>query len=265
MERRIACLPAPPTDLLTDASLFLDFDGTLVNIAARPEAVVVEPSLTALLGELAFDFGERLAIVSGRSLAQLDSLLGPVASRIAMSASHGIEYRADGYLVQPLRPASLDIVADAFRCTAATYAGAQVEEKSFGVALHYRQAANLKRLAPIIASGLAEALGLTLQIGKSVVEVRVPGGNKGSAVRHHMGSIGMRGSRPIFIGDDLTDEAGFKAARELGGLGILVGRRRPTAASFGLPDPSSVRRWLRGALKADGALHEARSVRPSWR
>ncbi|WP_235538664.1 trehalose-phosphatase [Sphingomonas sp. Root710] len=244
--------------MLTDASLFLDFDGTLVDIAMRPEAVIVEPGLTALLRELARSFEGRLAIVSGRSLAQLDSLLGPIAGQIAISASHGIEHRTDGHLVQPDRPASLDVVAEAFHCAAASHAGALVEEKSLGVALHYRSAPGLRRLAPIIASGLATALGLTLQMGKSVVEVRAPGGNKGSAVRRYMDSGDMRGSRPIFIGDDLTDEAGFKAARELGGLGILVGGCRATAASFGLPHPLSVRRWLQCAPKAGRARHAGR-------
>jgi trehalose 6-phosphate phosphatase len=229
---------------LNDASLFLDFDGTLVDLVDRPDAVVVEPALGELLAQLVRNLDGRLAIVSGRSLAQLDAMLGPVAREIRISASHGTEHRVRGRLSQPRRPASLDIVADAFRSTAASYAGALVEEKSFGVALHYRRTPDLKRLAPVIASGLAEALGLTLQLGKGVVEVRVRGGNKGSAVRRHMEGAPMTRSRPIFIGDDLTDESGFKAVKEYGGAGILVGRYRRTAASFGLSDPKAVRDWL---------------------
>lgn len=238
-------LPHPSTDILANASLFLDFDGTLVDIADRPDGVVVDPDIPYLLWLLYERHDGRIALVSGRSLAQLDALLGPVASMILISASHGSEHRWDGFHAVPERPSSLDIVAEAFTNTAASYPGAFVEDKSFGVALHYRLAPALDELALLIAGGLAESLGLTLQHGKMVVEVRIPGGDKGAAIRRLMQRSSMQGTHPIFLGDDLTDEPGFAAAFELGGTGILVGDgRQSTSARYALPDPASVRSWL---------------------
>lgn len=237
-------LPAPPPTLLASASLFLDFDGTLVDLADRPDTVAVDPGLTALLADLADRLGGRVAIVSGRSIDQLDALLGPVARTLALSGSHGCEHRWHGVTDQPERPDSLTHVAEAMHAAAASRDGVIVEEKSFGVALHYRLAPGFAAEALTLAEQLAPRYGLAIQHGKMMVELRLPGSDKGMAVARLMQRPDMAGTTPIFIGDDLTDEPAFVAARDAGGHAILVGDARATAADYGLPDPAAVRAWL---------------------
>jgi len=237
-------LPAPPPTLLASASLFLDFDGTLVDLADRPDTVEVDTGLTALLADLADRLGGRVAIVSGRSIDQLDALLGPVARTLALSGSHGCEHRWHGVTEQPERPDSLTQVAEAMHAAAASCDGVIVEEKSFGVALHYRLAPGFAAEALALAEQLAPLYGLAIQHGKMMVELRLPGSDKGMAVARLMQRPDMAGTTPIFIGDDLTDEPAFVAARDAGGHAILVGDARATAADYGLPDPAAVRAWL---------------------
>ncbi|MDF0489810.1 trehalose-phosphatase [Sphingomonas sp. H39-1-10] len=237
-------LPAPPPTLLESASLFLDFDGTLVDLADRPDGVSVDAGLTDLLAGLARRLDGRVAIVSGRSLAQLDALLGPVARTLALSGSHGCEHRWHGATARPERPDSLDHVAEAMHAAAAGQDGVIVEEKSFGVALHYRLAPGFGAEALSLAERLAAHHDLAIQHGKMMIELRVPGSDKGVAVARLMERPDMAGTRPIFIGDDLTDEPAFVAARDSGGHAILVGEPRASAADYGLPDPAAVRAWL---------------------
>jgi trehalose 6-phosphate phosphatase len=239
-------LPPPPRNLFRQASLFMDFDGTLVEIVERPDAVVVDAALISLLANLRLAFEDRLAIVSGRSLAQLDTMLGPLAEALALSGSHGNEHRWRGVTAHPVRPAALDAAVDALTDFAAAHPGALVEIKSYSVALHYRQAPSIGAPAQAIAARLAAEHELSLECGKMVVELRVAGGDKGVAVRRLMARPPMAGTLPLFLGDDLTDEAGFEAARALGGMGILVGEPRSTAAEFGLPDVAAARAWLAG-------------------
>lgn len=241
-------LPPPPATLLEGASLFMDFDGTLVEIVDRPDAVRVDDALRELLSALGAVLPGRMAIVSGRSLAQLDAMLGPIAQTMALSGSHGNEHRWNGITAHPIRPVALDPVADALQAFAAAHPGALVETKSYSVALHYRQAPSIEASAQIVAQRLADEHGLGLEHGKMVVELRVTGGDKGVAVRRLMARAPMAGSRPLFVGDDLTDECGFETVRALGGVGILVGEPRMTAAQFGLPSVAAVRHWLAGRL-----------------
>lgn len=241
-------LEFPPPGILDGSSLFLDFDGTVVELAERPDGVVVNSSLTSLLERLNDRLEGRMAIVSGRSLDQLDQLLGPIAQSIACTGSHGCEHRWPGLDSRPVRPASLDLAASNLHRFAKANPGSVVEEKSFGVALHYRGRPDVERDALELASKVANDLGLYLQLGKMMAELRLPGGGKGSAIRQMMTRQPMLGTHPLFFGDDQTDEPGFVVAAELGGAGILVGEPRQTAARFGLRDPSAVRGWLAGAL-----------------
>lgn len=241
-------LPFPPTDLLRGASLLIDFDGTLVDLVDRPDDVFADAPLRQLLSRLA-DRGEGgVAIVSGRSIAQLDKMLGPIAHAIGLSGSHGSELRSRGVSLQPERPAALDVAAERFQDFATRHPGVLVEIKSFGTALHFRQAPEVEAKARAFAADIGTLLGLALQPGNMMVELRVPGSDKGVAVRRLMEAPPMAGTRPIFIGDDLTDEPGFVAAKDLGGVGILVGKRRSTEAGYGLPDTAAVRTWLESAL-----------------
>lgn len=237
-------LPAPPADLLHGTSLFLDLDGTLLELVDRPGDVMADAGLRALLERLAARLEGRLAIVSGRSLAQIDAMLGPIAQRVALSGSHGGEHRFGATELRPERPAALDEVASRFRNFAQNWDDVLVEEKSFGVALHYRMEPEAGEAAMAIAQTLGDTHALKVQHGKMMVELRLPGGDKGASVRLMMDRLPMAGTLPVFIGDDLTDEPGFIAAQDLGGIGILVGDRLPTQARFALPDPAAVRAWL---------------------
>lgn len=189
-----------------------------------------------------------MAIISGRSLDQLDAILGPLARRIACSGSHGCEHRWRGISARPHRPEALDRIAGGLRQFAQSHPGVLVEEKSFGVALHYRLRPEAEQEALRLAWNAARESGLYLQAGKMVVELRVPGGDKGVAVRQMMNQPAMAGTVPVFLGDDRTDEAGFAAAIDLGGVGIFVGEPRETAASYRLDNPAAVRGWLSGAI-----------------
>ena len=242
-----ASLSRPPKPDLTSIDLFLDFDGTLVDLIDRPDEVIADPELRDLLDRLNARLNGRLAVISGRSRAQLDTILGPVAQSIALSGSHGSEHRWDGVSAQPRRPSALDEAAVRLRPFVDGHPGMLLEEKTFGVALHYRQCPDAERLALEQAGNLAAELDLHLQNGKMMVELRAPG-DKGLAVRQLMRQPFMQGSVPIFVGDDRTDEAAFEAVAELGGHGILVGPAHKTAAAFRLRDPAAVRAWLQEAL-----------------
>jgi trehalose 6-phosphate phosphatase len=237
-------LPYPSVSILHGASLFLDFDGTLVDFAERPDAVFVEPELRDLLRRLGERLEGRIALISGRSIAQIDTLLGPDMAGLAISGSHGSEHRWEGISVRPVRPPALDQVAGAFHNFSAHHPGTLAEIKSFGVALHYRMAPLCEAEARRLARELADETGLAVQNGDLVVELRMPGSDKGTAVRWLMDQPPMRGTRPVFLGDDLTDEAAFEAAKTLGGVAVLVGPYRSTAATFNLSGPDAVRRWL---------------------
>lgn len=210
--------------------------------------MVADEALRALLLHLDDRLDHRLAIISGRSLEQLDRILGPIARTIALSGSHGSEHRWQGISAHPVRPAVLDEAAQRLRPFADARSGMILEEKSYGVALHFRQCPEQEEEALKMAWSVASELDLHLQDGKMMIELRIPGPDKGVAVRRLMGRPPMLGTIPYFVGDDHTDEPGFAAAVALGGGGILVGPPRTTAARFRLEDPAAVRSWLGGML-----------------
>lgn len=236
---------APPPPLSRAASLFLDLDGTLVNLIDRPEDVRSDPELDDILVRVGHALDGRVAIVSGRSLAQLDLILGPVAETLVLSGSHGCEFRIDGKVHSPHRDDNLNKATERFRQFAGISPLVLLEEKSFGVALHYRMLPEVEPEARKLASQLAQELGLYVQIGKMMVELRPYGYSKGDAIRHLIKEPTMAGPNPAFVGDDITDEDGFEAAVALGGHGILVGAPRTSAALYTLPDIAAVRNWLR--------------------
>jgi len=201
-------------------------------------------ALRTLLARLADRLDDRIAIVSGRSIAQIDRILGEVSHRVAVSGSHGSEHRWRGIEAHPVRSPAFDRIAERFIAFAADHPGVLVENKTFGVALHYRMAPAAEAAALNLAQVEADRHDLLLQPGKMMVELRLPGGDKGTAVRALMDRPPMAGTRPVFVGDDATDEPGFSAAQALGGFGILVGNRHPTAARFALASPAALRGWL---------------------
>lgn len=238
---------APPPDLLNGASLFLDFDGTLVELAPTPDAISIDALLPPILRGLMEALEGRVAIVSGRPLAQIRHHLGEA---IAVSGSHGLETGwPDGSVDAPPAPAWIDEAVAAGEELARRHPGMVIERKPFGIALHYRRAHDAAADAEALAREIA-GKDKVMQPGKMVFEVRVSGADKGAAVRRFMAAAPFAGTRPVFLGDDVTDEAGFGAAAALGGVGVLVGAARPTAAAFRLDDVAMTLRWLGAAAKA---------------
>jgi trehalose 6-phosphate phosphatase len=241
----------PPAALLEGAALFLDFDGTLVDLADTPDAVSVSPHLPRLLEKLSERLDGRLAIVSGRSIESLETHLD-CAGR-AVAGSHGLEIRfADGTAIPVARPKGLDRAYEYAREVADTFPGILVERKPAGVAVHYRQVPEAAAHVLAALESRAAAIGFQVQTGKMLVELRPTGIDKGSAVRVFMSRPPFRGATPVFIGDDLTDEDAFEAAVALGGTGILVGQDRPTAAAWRLNDVAAVADWLTRSARIDG-------------
>jgi trehalose 6-phosphate phosphatase len=238
----------PPLDLLEDAALFLDFDGTLVELADTPDTIEVPAGLAPMLERLRRRLEGRLAIVSGRSLADLERHL-PLHG-IAFSGSHGLELRlADGTSLPVSVPIGLDDVRARVEAFAAATPGLLVEEKPAGIALHYRKAPGAAEAAADLFERVAAETGLELLRGKMVVELRAPGAHKGAALNRLMREPPFAGARPLFVGDDLTDEDAFEAAAALGGAGILVGQPRPTAAQWRLDGVEAVAAWLEAAAR----------------
>jgi trehalose 6-phosphate phosphatase len=236
-------LPAPPDDLLRHASLFLDFDGTLVDLAPRPQDVAVDGALLTLVQRLSTALDGRIAIVTGRSVDQIRGLFGDLP--FPVSGSHGLELRGlDGFVTAPELPASFADIAEQMHLFADANPGVIVETKPFGLALHYRQAPAAEAAANALAATLAHDGDLHLQPGKMMVEVRLAGADKGTAVAALMADPAMAGGTPVFIGDDLTDEPAFVAAARLGGSGILVGPDRETAARYRLHGVAETLAWL---------------------
>ena len=242
-------LAPPPADLLRDAALFLDFDGTLVDLADRPDAVRVDDRLAALVERLSTALDGRVAIISGRSVEGIRALFG--APAFAISGSHGLEVAwPDGRSTQAERPAALDrIVADMHDFATATR-GVLVEDKPLGAALHYRAVPAAEGPATELATRLAADAGLHLQTGKMMVEVRVAGADKGSALRQMMQAPALTGYKPVFLGDDDTDEPAMAAAATLGGAGILIGAPRATAAAWRLDSVADTLSWLEAATES---------------
>jgi trehalose 6-phosphate phosphatase len=243
LEDLIVGLPAPKPLRLGETALFLDLDGTLAPIAARPQDVRPDPRRTSLLERLAERLDGRLAVVSGRTLVDVDRILERCVTAVA--AVHGLEVRGpDGVVrAQPPHPA-LPRAAEAFRAFAARDSGLIVEEKGLSVALHFRLASACADAARACARRLAAETGLTLQDGDMVEELRTPGPTKGDSVRAFMAVAPFREAQPVFVGDDATDEDGFRAAQALHGLGVAVGAPRPTAARFRLADVDAALAWL---------------------
>lgn len=239
-------LPPPPANLLEGAALFLDFDGTLVDLAPTPDLAAVDARLATLVADLGRRLDGRVAIISGRPVAGIVALFGELP--IAISGSHGLEMRAsDGTFAETERPAALDRIIVAMHQFVETRPGLLVEEKPLGAAIHYRANPIHETDAHTLAAKLAEQTGLHLQTGKMMVELRVGGADKGSALRRLMETPAMAGARPVFIGDDDTDEPAMIAAATLGGAGILVGASRATAAAYRLPDVAATLDWLEAA------------------
>ena len=239
---------SPPLPAL-DWALFLDVDGTLLDIASSPDSVVVPPSLLLHLRALHQHLGGALALVSGRPVADLDSLFAPL--RLPAAGQHGSEWRDTGsdllfsLPASPLLPALHALGHDLQN----RFPGLLAEHKTLGVALHYRHAPQAgEAVRAALAALLEQDPGLELIPGQYVWEARSRSANKGVAVQRFMADPAFQGRKPVFLGDDHTDFDGFRAARALGGLALPVGERAHResgeAAPAGFADAAAVRAWL---------------------
>jgi trehalose 6-phosphate phosphatase len=243
-------LQAPPSPPLDRISLFVDLDGTIAPLEATPQAVGPDRARRRLLDALLARLNGRLAVISGRTLADLDRVL---EGRIpALGAVHGLVRRLpDGRTVEPTRNDRVRQALKEMRAAAAADPALLVEDKVIAAALHYRGHPEAGPVCRDIANRLGARLGLTVQEGDMVVEVRARGPDKGAAIAAFMAEPPFAGHVPVFLGDDLTDEDGFRAAARLGGYGVVVGPRRPTAAIYALAGVGEVRAWLNAALEAN--------------
>lgn len=237
-------------------AIFTDFDGTLVDIAPTPDAVIVPEALAARLDALFSVVDGALAVISGRAIADIEGFLP--GQPFSMSGSHGAEQRHDGEF-RPLDPATsarARAIATALQTRLGPEPGLLIEPKPTGVALHFRAAPEKE---PLVRQAIASVLddggdGFEAIDGKKVVEIRPAGTDKGAALDALMDLPPFRGRIPVFIGDDVTDEDGFRAAERHGGFGIRVGAG-PTAARFTLPDIAAVYAYfdvLIGARRTTG-------------
>jgi trehalose 6-phosphate phosphatase len=234
--------------LSPSSALFLDFDGTVVDIAPQPEAVHVPEPLIEHLRWLHSYLGGAVALISGRPMSQIDAFLEPL--RLPVAGVHGTERRrADGE-VTLLSTHPLDAVEQAARAVAAQHAGLRVENKRGSIALHYRQAPELEALCiEAMEAAVCDSPGLTLLRGKMVVEAKPGGASKGRAIEAFMKEPPFAGRTPVFIGDDVTDEVGFSTVQNLGGLGIKVGEGASVAWQR-LRDPAALRHEFEAAFAA---------------
>lgn len=247
-------LPPAPS---CQCAFFLDVDGTLLEIADTPSAVRVDRELLELIGRLSRVSGGALALVSGRSISDLEELLGAPQGmlRMPLAGQHGLERRdAAGRLwIHAAPPVAKCTIKEALAPVLARHAGLLLEDKGLTLALHYRQAPHLAAYVHRLMSRLMQdASGeLELQKGKRVIEIKPAGIDKGTAVAEYLTESPFRGRSPVFIGDDLNDEHGFAEVNRVGGISIKVGRGT-SCARYRLPHVAAVRNWLNQVLKVAG-------------
>ncbi|UEM19860.1 trehalose-phosphatase [Skermanella mucosa] len=235
-------LPAPSPDW----ALFLDFDGTLVDIAAQPDGVQVAPGLPELLTRLHGALGGAVALVSGRGLDDIDRLLGRLP--LAAAGQHGLERRdAEGRRVTAsIDRTALAEITKGLEEFVAAHPGTRLEPKGMTVALHFRNAPEAEADARAATVALMERFGdgFHVQEGKMVLEVKPKGSTKGTVVEQLLAEPPFAGRTPVFVGDDVTDEDGFRVANAHGGLSIQIGTRLPTEARTRIPSVPDLHRWL---------------------
>ena len=237
-------MPQLPTSV-DGLALFLDFDGTLVDLAPRPDLVHLPEPVRVSLRTLAGLTHGALAIVTGRPVLEVDQFLSPL--HLPIAGLHGAERRdsddvvhrlvVDHKQVETMRLAAAELVE--------SHPGLLLEDKGVGIAIHYRLAPEFQKVARrfAITQVAKRRSSFAVQPGKMVYEIKPRDMDKGGAVAAFMAEPFFRGKTPVFVGDDLTDEKGFAAARRLGGLGIKVGDG-PTRAQLRLPDVEAMHRWL---------------------
>jgi len=239
-------MEAGPPLLPGQTALYLDFDGTLAELAQSPDGVVIDESLPPLLAALAAQLDGALAILTGRRLAAIDAMISPV--RVAGAGLHGAELRPEPDItIFRGEPAAATPLVRRLRKRFADDPRVLIEDKEVAVALHFRR-------APARAAECREAMRafappwlFDVIEGSKVVEARPRGVDKGSALRALSRLEPFVGRLPVCVGDDRTDEDGFAAAQALRGFGVKIGAGL-SAARYRLGTVGEVHRWLRASL-----------------
>ena len=228
-----------------DSAVFLDLDGTLLEIAATPGEVLVSQRLLRVLASLNERLERAVALVSGRSIAEIDRLIR--LPGLAVAGIHGGERRdASGRVHRLPADPRIDDARRALAAFAMRHAGLLLEDKGTALALHYRQAPGME---PAARAAVADALaasgaGFEVQAGKRVLEIKPAGASKGRAIELYMAEPPFAGRVPAFVGDDLTDEPGFEVVNRMNGYSVRVGAADWSCARWSLPDVPRVLDWL---------------------
>ena len=236
---------APPP-AASDWCLFLDVDGTLIELSDTPFDTLADDELKRLLQTVSVRLGGALALVSGRSIEYLDALFAPL--HLPSAGLHGVERRPAGEVMRGANYA--DPLLDAARATlaalVAAHPGTLLEDKGRTVGVHYRLAPQFEPAMRATVDAVAAALGerYHVQAGNMMLEIKPFGFTKGHAIEAFLGEAPFAGRRPVFAGDDLTDLDGFRVVEARGGFSIGVGER--VHGTHQLAGPTAVRRWLDG-------------------
>jgi len=243
--------PPPPPAL--DWCLFLDVDGTLIELTDTPSQTETDAEIKFLLREVAERLGGALALVSGRRISTLDMLFAPL--KLPAAGLHGVERRkADGTIQgASFVDSQLDRARAAMKIFVDAHPGTLLEDKDRTIALHYRMAPQFEQTARESVLGIAKQLGSNYHIqgGKMLFEIKPRGFSKATAIQAFMKESPFNGRRPVFAGDDCTDQDGFGMVEAHGGISIGVGDR--VQGQFYLPDVAAVRAWLQRIV----ALHDS--------
>ena len=243
MIRRDLPMAPPAVDPVTHA-FFLDFDGTLVDIADHPEEVVLSPAMAAVLTRLSPAADGALAIVTGREITAIDRFMAPL--HLPVAGVHGLERRGPQGVTSelPSRAASLDPIATRLEAFASARPGVLVERKRNAIALHYRQAPQFADdCRQIMLASFPPDGGFALVEGKCVYELRCDTHDKGGAIAAFLEEAPFAGRTPVFAGDDVTDEDGFTIVNRRHGISIKVGAG-DTVARYRLDGPGQLATWL---------------------
>lgn len=238
--------PASPPAPSLDWCLFLDVDGTLIELSDTPFDTRASDELKALLTEVSARLGGAIALVSGRSIEYLDALFAP--AHWPSAGLHGVERRKGSGAMHgaSFHDAQLDPARAALLALVRSHPGTLLEDKGRTVALHFRLAPQFAAPLRDAVATIAATLGTHyhVQPGSMMLEIKPRGFDKGAAVKEFMKEPPFSGRIPVYVGDDLTDLDGFRVVESHGGVSIAVGDR--VQADYHLDDPAAVRAWLAG-------------------
>ena len=254
LQERLTMDASSPPPLCDEHALFLDFDGVLVDFAPRPDLVKMKSDVVDALQAARRGLDGALAVVTGRNFEDIDRF---VPLSLPGAGNHGRQLRMPGGFTQPVQDAELDREFEAIEAFVAGHPGTRSERKPGGVGVHYREAPHAEDDARAMMEALeAERDDLKLMRGKMIFELKEAHVHKGLGVEKLMAVPPFAGRVPVFVGDDVTDEDGFRAVQERGGFGIKVGEGE-TVAHHRVPDLRTIHEWLK--------TYAAQCRRARWR